>query len=152
MVPDVPGLRFQAVHSLDVGDAYRRAVVGDARGPFNLAADPVLDPAVLAAMLHARRVRIPAGALRAAAAVTFALHLQPSEPGWVDMALQIPLLDCGRARRELGWAPTRSATDTLAELMDGMRSGSDLDTPPLARGTGGPARIRELLKGVGARQ
>lgn len=152
VVPDVPGLRFQAVHSLDVGDAYRRAIVGDARGPFNLAADPVLDPAVLAAMLHARRVQIPAGALRAAAAVTFALHLQPSEPGWVDMALQSPLLDCGRARRELGWAPKRSATDTLAELMDGMRSGSDLDTPPLARGTGGPARIRELLKGVGARQ
>lgn len=39
-VPDVPGLRFQAVHSLDVGDAYRRAVLKDIRGPFNLAAEP----------------------------------------------------------------------------------------------------------------
>jgi UDP-glucose 4-epimerase len=151
VVPDLPALRFQAVHSLDVGDAYRRAVLSDARGPFNLAADPVLDPAQLAAMLHARTVRIPAGLLRGAAAATFALHLQPSEPGWVDMALAVPLLDSSRARRELGWQPQHSATDALAELMDGMRSGSDLDTPPLARGAGGPARIRELLSGVGAR-
>ena len=37
VVPDIPGLRFQAVHSLDVGDAYRLAVVGDARGAFNVA-------------------------------------------------------------------------------------------------------------------
>ena len=35
-VPDTPRLRFQAVHSLDVGDAY----LSDARGAFNLAADP----------------------------------------------------------------------------------------------------------------
>ena len=31
IVPDTPRLRFQAVHSLDVGDAYRLAVVDDAR-------------------------------------------------------------------------------------------------------------------------
>jgi nucleoside-diphosphate-sugar epimerase len=111
-----------------------RAILSDVRGAFNLAAEPVLDPAELGAMLHARPVRIPARALRAAAAITFALHLQPSEPGWVDMALAVPLLDAGRARRELGWEPRRSATDALAELMEGMRSGSDLDTPPLARG------------------
>jgi UDP-glucose 4-epimerase len=151
VVPDIPRLRFQAVHSLDAGDAYRRAVLSDARGAFNLAADPVLDPAELAAMLHAKRVRIPARALRAAAAVTFALHLQPTEPGWVDMALAVPLLDSGRARRELGWEPRRSATAALAELMEGMRSGSDLDTPPLARGAGGPGRIREFLGGLGAK-
>jgi len=44
VVPDTPRLRFQAVHTLDVADAYRRAIVGQARGPFNLAAEPVLDP------------------------------------------------------------------------------------------------------------
>ena len=42
VVPDVPGVRIQAVHADDVGDAYRRAVVGNVRGAFNLAADPVL--------------------------------------------------------------------------------------------------------------
>jgi UDP-glucose 4-epimerase len=134
VVPDVPGLRFQAVHSLDAGDAYRRAILSDARGAFNLAAEPVLDPAELGAMLHARPIRVPARALRAAAALTFSLHLQPSEPGWIDMALGVPLLDTARARRELGWEPRLSSTDALSELMEGMRSGSDLDTPPLKAG------------------
>ena len=55
VVPDVPRLRFQAVHSLDVGEAYRLAVVGDARGAFNVAAEPVIDPEVLGELLGARR-------------------------------------------------------------------------------------------------
>jgi len=32
-----------------------------------------------------------------------------------------------------------------------MRIGAGLDTPPLAPGAGGPARVRELATGVGAR-
>jgi UDP-glucose 4-epimerase len=35
IVPDVSRLRFQAVHSLDVGDAFRRALFSDTRGAFN---------------------------------------------------------------------------------------------------------------------
>lgn len=151
LVPDVSRLRFQTVHSLDVGDAYRRALLSDVRGPFNLAADPPIGPAELSELLEARRLRMPAGALRAAAAVTFALHLQPSEPGWVDMALAVPLLDSARARRELGWQPTHTGTAALSELIDAMRRGIDYQTPPLARTTSGPGRVRELLTGLGVR-
>src|SRR5204862_8128367 len=57
-VPDHPRFRFQAVHSLDVGDAYRRAIRSDARGAFNVAADPVLDGRELARLLRARPVRV----------------------------------------------------------------------------------------------
>ena len=151
VVPDDPRLVFQAVHSLDVGDAYRAAVVGEARGAFNVAADPVLDPAELAGALGARRLRIPGGALRAAAAISWRLRLQPSEPGWVDMALQVPVMDCGRARDELGWRPRRTSVDALRELVDGIRDSAGIDTPPLATHTGGRFRIRELLTGVGSR-
>ncbi len=43
VVPDIPGLVFQAVHSLDVGDAYLRASTSEsASGAFNIAAEPVL--------------------------------------------------------------------------------------------------------------
>jgi UDP-glucose 4-epimerase len=150
-VPDVPRLRFQAVHSLDVGDAYRRALLSEARGPFNLAADPPIGPRELAEVLKARRLALPAGLLRGAAAVTYGLRLQPTEPGWVDMALAVPLIDSSRARGELGWSPRRSSTSTLAELLAGMRQGADGATPPLARGTSGPLRIREVLTGVGRR-
>jgi len=150
-VPDTPRLRFQAVHSLDVGDAYRRALVSDTRGAFNLAADPPIGPEELAQILHARPIKVPPQVLRGGAAVSFALRLQPSEPGWVDMALAVPLMDSTRARTELGWQPQRSGTDALAELIEAMREGNDYATPPLAGVTSGPARVRELLTGLGRR-
>src|SRR5207302_1185031 len=112
-VPDTAGLRFQAVHSLDVGQAFRRALLSDVSGPFNLAADPPLGPPELGALLNARRLRVPPAALRAGAALTYALRLQPAEPGWVDMGLSVPLIDPGRAARELGWTPLRGAAETL---------------------------------------
>src|SRR5205807_1237182 len=62
-VPDTAGLRFQAVHSLDVGQAFRRALLSDVSGPFNLAADPPLGPPELGALLNARRLRVPPAAL-----------------------------------------------------------------------------------------
>jgi UDP-glucose 4-epimerase len=152
LVPDVERLRFQAVHSLDVGDAYRLAITNSAaRGAYNLAADPVIGPAELADLLDARRIRVAPAVLRGIAAATYALRLQPSEPGWLDMALAVPLMDSGRARRELGWSPRHGSMEALRDLLEGMRTGADAPTPPLARQTTGPARVRELLTGVGGR-
>lgn len=150
-VPDIDDLRFQAVHSLDVGEAFRLAVVGDARGAFNIAADPVLDPVELGEMLGARPVRIPAGALRAAAALSWRLRLQPSPPGWLDMALKVPLMSTVRAREQLGWEPRYSSTEALGELLDGIRDGAGMETPPLDAAASGPLRVREFKTGVGAR-
>ena len=149
--PDVPGLRFQAVHADDVADAYRRAVLSDVNGPFNVAADPVIGAAELSRLLDARSVRIPARIVRGAAAATFALRLQPAEPGWVDMALGVPLMSVDRARAELGWSPRHSSTEAIEELTAGLRESAQDQTAPLARATSGPARVRELLTGVGKR-
>lgn len=151
LVPEDPRLVFQAVHSFDVGEAYRLAVVSDARGAFNVAADPVLDPGELARALGARAVKVPGRVLRAGAAATFHLRLQPSEPGWVDMALNVPVMDTTRAREELRWRPQHTSVEALRELVDGIRDSAGIDTPPLAPTTGGPLRIREFLTGVGAR-
>jgi len=152
VVPDHPRLVFQAVHSYDVGEAYRLAVANDdARGPYNVAADPVLDPDELARALGARKVRVPAALLRGGAALSYLLRLQPSEPGWVDMAFAVPVMDTTRARTELGWRPERSSTEALLELLEGMRDGAGLDTPPLEPGGAGPLRAREFASGVGAR-
>lgn len=151
VVPAVERLRFQAVHSLDVGDAYRRALLADVRGAFNLAAEPAIGPRELAEVLRAVPVPLPQGALRGAAALTYALRLQPTEPGWVDMALGVPLIDSRRAGIELGWSPRFTSLEALRELLDAMRNGDDYDTPPLSRATSGPLRVRELLTGVGQR-
>ncbi|HYI80652.1 MAG TPA: NAD-dependent epimerase/dehydratase family protein [Thermoleophilaceae bacterium] len=151
LVPDVDRLVFQAVHSSDVGEAYRLAATGDARGPFNIAAEPVLDPRRLGAVLGAKPVPFRGEVLRALADVSWRLHLQPTEPGWVDMARAVPVMDTARARRELGWEPTRGADEALLELLDGIREGAEFPTPPLARATGGPLRVKELVTGIGSR-
>src|SRR5215213_5755210 len=145
VVPAHPRLIFQAVHSHDVGQAYQLALVReDARGPFNIAAEPVLDPQELGRVLGARPVRVPGGLLRGGAALSYRLRLQPSEPGWVDMGLGVPVMDVSRARSQLGWSPQRSASDALLDLIEGIREGAGLDTPPLEPGGAGPMRAREF--------
>jgi UDP-glucose 4-epimerase len=151
LVPSHPRLRVQGVHSLDVGEAYRLALMTDARGAFNIAAEPILDGPALARALGARTVRVPPRLLRALAAATWRLHLQPTPPGWVDLATSVPLLDTSRAREELGWTPTRDAVDALLEVIVGFRENAGADTPPLAPETGGPLRLGELATGVGGR-
>jgi len=151
LVPDVPGLRFQAVHSLDVGEAYRLATVEEVHGPFNIAAEPVLDSRALGRILGARPVPVPAGVLRGAAGVTWRLRLQPTPAGWVDLGLNVPLLDVSRARDELGWVPRRSAEEAVLELVAGLRESAGIETPPLSPRSGGPARAREVTTGVGGR-
>lgn len=153
VVPRTPRLRFQAVHTDDVADAYRRVISErDVRGAFNVAADPVLDADELARLLGARAVPVPAAALRVGADLSWRLRLQPTPVGWVDMALNVPIMDTGRARRELGWEPARSSGDALLELLDGMRRGDGASLPPLDPHRSGRFRKDEVVTtGVGAR-
>ena len=131
-VPDMPHLRFQVTHTDDVADAYRRAIVGDARGAFNVAAEPVLDPDRLADLLGARTVRVPEQLARSVVAATWRARLQPTPEGWLDMGLRTPLMDTTRARTELGWHETTDAGTALLELLAGFHEGAGLPTPPLA--------------------
>ena len=131
LFPNARGLRFQVAHSLDAGEAFARAAVHQARGAFNVAADPVLDGTALARILGARPVPVPRLLLRTAAAATWKLHLQPTDPGWVDLVLGVPLMDTGRIRRELGWQPRYDAADAVSEILDGFRDGAGMQTAPL---------------------
>jgi UDP-glucose 4-epimerase len=148
LVPHVPGAVVQVVHSDDVAEAYRLAVTGDARGAFNIAADPELDGRGLAAVLGARPVTISADLARAAASLTWRARLQPTSPDWLDLALGGPLLDSRRARDELAWEPRRTPEDTVRELFAGLAAQASGPTPPLRHG----GRLDELAKGVGARE
>jgi UDP-glucose 4-epimerase len=152
-VPDIPNLRGQIIHSYDVGEAFRLAIVNDeARGAFNLAAEPVLDPEELGRIVGARPVPLSAQVARAGVRLSWQLRLQPVSEGWLDMALSIPVMDTTRAREVLGWSPERSADEALLDLLEGLRTGAGLDTPPLSPKTSGPFRIREILTGVGGRE
>jgi nucleoside-diphosphate-sugar epimerase len=132
VVPDIPNLRFQATHSSDVADAFRRAIVSeDARGAYNVAAEPVLDPAELGRIFGARPIRVPAGLVRGAIAASWRLRLQPTPEGWLDMGLQTPLMDASRVRDELGWEPRLSSDQALLDVVGGLHDGAGLPTPPL---------------------
>jgi UDP-glucose 4-epimerase len=152
VLPDVPGLRAQAVHADDVARAYLEAVARDVRGAFNLAAEPVLDAATVADALGARTVRISPRVLRRLTALSWRLHAQPSPPGWLDLGRGVPLMSCDRARLELGWEPQVSSLEALLELLDGIRAGAGGPTPPLDADAGGAVRMREVLSGIGARE
>ena len=150
VVPDLQRLRFQAVHTEDLAEAYRLAIVREeASGAYNVAAEPVLDPRQLGRELGAARLPFHGGLLRALAGLSYRLRLQPTEPGWLDLALGVPIMDTSRIERELGWEPRRTAIEAFQELFDGMREGAGYDTPPLDPQTSGPLRVRELLTGVG---
>ncbi|MGK5629988.1 NAD-dependent epimerase/dehydratase family protein [Streptomyces sp. URMC 123] len=131
--PDLPGLRFQALHTADAAEAYRLAVVRPVRGAFNLAADPVLDTRAVAEALGARPVRVPGGAVRSALAAAWWLRLVPASPQLYDLVRRLPLMDAGRAARELGWHPRRTSKEAVGGFLRGLAEGTDLPTPPLAR-------------------
>jgi UDP-glucose 4-epimerase len=151
IVPDLPGLRLQALHSRDAGQAFRLAVVRPVRGAFNIAADPVLDARTLGELLGARPVKAPVWPVRAAVAAAWKLHLVPASPTLLDLALSLPLMDVTRARTELGWTPTLTSLDAIREFLDGLRAGSGMNTPPLEADAGGRFREKELATGVGQR-
>ncbi|MDX6610582.1 MAG: UDP-glucose 4-epimerase [Solirubrobacterales bacterium] len=150
-IPRLPGLCFQAVHTSDVGRAYALAAIRDVSGAFNLAANPPLGIEDLAATLDARTFPLPVSVARRLADLTWRLHLQPTPAGWLDMAMDVPLMSSERAEQELGWQPQVSAIEALAELIGGLRNGNGKPTPPLeSSGPGG--RFDELRTGVGGRQ
>lgn len=151
VVPDLPGLRFQALHTLDAAEAYRLAVVRPVRGAFNVAADPVVDAGTLGELLGARPVRLPAGAVRAGLAAAWRLHLVPASPMLFDLARSLPVMDTTRARTELEWSPRHSSLDALRAFLEGLRQGAGADTPPLRSKAGGRLRQREIATGVGQR-
>jgi len=141
LVPEM-GIRVQLMHTRDHAEAYRRVLLSDLRGPLNIASDPPLDARRIAAALDARVVRVPARLARLAVDGAWRARLQPTPVGWFDMARSVPILDWGRAQRELGWSPLRAPEDVLREVLAGVREGRRRPTPPL-RGAVGDEALAE---------
>lgn len=136
LVPVLPfpaGLRFQAIHAGDVATAFLRALHDqDARGAYNLAAEPVIDGRRLAALLGARLLPMPPRVVRKALAVGWHARAIAAEPALFDLAMQLPVMRTDRARRELGWEPEVDSVAALAEGLEGMRLGASGPTAALA--------------------
>ncbi|MFD2795025.1 NAD-dependent epimerase/dehydratase family protein [Promicromonospora vindobonensis] len=139
-LPLPAGLRLQAAHADDVADAYRRVVVERASGAFNVAADDLLHGEDLARIAgHGRLVEVPPAVVRTALAAAYDSRLVRADPGWLDMAMAVPVLDTTRIKEELGWAPRRTAAEAVEDLLGGMAVGQGLRSAPLRPATPRPA-------------
>lgn len=148
VVPKTDRLAVQVVHASDMARAYVLACTKPVTGAFNIATEPVLDPPTLAALLGARQVPVPAALLRGVVELTWRLHLQPTDPGWVDIGRQTPLLDTTRARTVLGWKPEKDAGEALLETVRAMGAGQGGGTPVLRPRAGFPARALEVVRAL----
>ena len=137
LVPRLPVLPLDRhlciplIHADDVAAAIVLAIGRRAAGPFNLAGEPPMKRDDVAAVLGARAVHVPAGLLGALVDLTWRARLQHIDRGWLDLAFTVPLLDCSRARTELGWVPKWTAKEALADLLDGVADNIHTDSPPL---------------------
>jgi UDP-glucose 4-epimerase len=149
LLPYPRGLRTQAVHADDVGEAYRLAATRPVHGAFNVAAAPVLDAATIGRTLKASVLAVPPRAVRSGAWASWKLRLQPTSPGWLDMGMQTPIMDVARAKRDLGWQQRFSSEQAVLDLLHGLHERDGMPTPPLQPTAGGLLRWRELASGVG---
>jgi UDP-glucose 4-epimerase len=128
-------LRIPMVHADDVAAAVEQVLVRRAGGAFNLAADPALTTERIAAVLGARPLHVPSQLVRVAVSSAWHLRLQQVDPGWIDLAFALPLIDSAKARTVLDWQPTTDAVTVLQETVDGMRTTSADASPVLRRRT-----------------
>ncbi|QNN54863.1 NAD-dependent epimerase/dehydratase family protein [Nocardioides mesophilus] len=150
LLPVLPldrGLRVPMVHADDVAQFVDLALDARAHGAFNLAAEPDVTAADIAAVLGARLVHVPAAALRVLVAATWHARVQQVDPGWLDLGFAVPLLNTTRARSELGWKPETDALSVLDETVTGMRTAAADSTPVLRPRTVAGQLVRMVRSG-----
>jgi UDP-glucose 4-epimerase len=133
------------VHAGDVAAAVVTALHRRATGPFNLGTATPLTPDIIASVLRARVVHVPWKVLRATVSLGWNLRLERLDPGWIDLAFSVPLIDSSRARTELGWEPVVDTRTAFREMILGMRSAMSTGSQSLRRRSVA-GEIREALE------
>jgi nucleoside-diphosphate-sugar epimerase len=130
VLPIPTGVRSQVVHAADLAEAFWLTVEKRTGGAFNVASEPVVGPAEFAAAMESRTVPFRAAALRAILSAAWRLRLVPVDPGWLDIALGVPIMSTRRARDVLGWVPRIDARDALREALEAVSEKRGLSGSP----------------------
>jgi UDP-glucose 4-epimerase len=137
-------LSIPVVHSDDLADAIVRVIQRRAAGAFNFAGEPPLTRDDIASALGARPVQLPAKVLSTLAGIGWRTRLQALDPGWIDLAFSVPLLDTTRARTELAWSPAIDTRAALSMTLDAMKNRQGMHSPVL-RARSGLDQLRKLI-------
>jgi UDP-glucose 4-epimerase len=124
-------IAIQFVHTDDVADALARILTNRVGGAFNLAAEPMIDRDNFRQTFGAVGPALPVRPLRALADLTWRAHLQPTDAGWLDLGLSVPLMRTDRAQSELGWKPAHSTADFLPAFVEALARGAGSEGPLL---------------------
>ncbi|HEX3594405.1 MAG TPA: NAD-dependent epimerase/dehydratase family protein [Polyangiaceae bacterium] len=105
---------LQVVHVRDVAEALRLAVLGNARGAFN----------VVPRVARANEDRGASNVVATAASLAVKLRLSRVDQSLLDLAARAPLLDGGRAERVLGFGASYTTEQVIVETLSGPRHGA----------------------------
>ena len=128
LLPWPRDLVLQLVHADDVAAAIALVLEARAGGGFNVAAEPVVDRAEYRRIVGGVGPALPPRLLRTVVTATWKAHVQPTDPGWLDLGMSVPLLDTARLR-SMGWEPQHRADDIFTSFIGALAAG---------RGTTGP--------------
>jgi nucleoside-diphosphate-sugar epimerase len=144
LLPWPAALTVQFVHAEDVANAVAAVIEAREAGAFNVASDPAVDRAEFRRIFGGVGPALPPRLLRILADVSWRARLQPTGPGWIDLAIALPLLDCSRIQA-LGWRPKHSGLETLEAFVAALRRREGGPGPLLFRRKAG-----QLLRGHGS--
>jgi UDP-glucose 4-epimerase len=114
--PD-PGTPMQLIHHDDVAAAIALTASTSApAGIYNIAGDGEVSLSDVATALGARPVRVPAVTATIASAVIARLPFLPSSTEWLHATRTSVVMDIGKAKSVLGWAPRYTAAETLQAM------------------------------------
>jgi nucleoside-diphosphate-sugar epimerase len=115
--PD-PGTPVQLVHHDDVAAAIALAATTTTAPPgaYNIAGDGSIRVSDLVSALGGRPFRVPHVAATAASALIAKLPFVPSPLEWLHVGRTSVVMDISKAKIQLGWQPTYTSAETLADL------------------------------------
>jgi nucleoside-diphosphate-sugar epimerase len=117
--------RYQFVYAPDLADACVRAVEVPGPGTYNVGSDhvktlrEVYEHVIAGAGTGARVASLPRAPTVAAMRLASALHLSPLGPYHWRMIAEDFMFDTSRIKAELGWSPTLTNEEMLAEAYKG---------------------------------
>jgi UDP-glucose 4-epimerase len=121
--PD-PGTPMQLIHHDDVAAAIALTASTSApAGVYNIAGDGEVSLSDVATALGARPVRVPAVTATIASAVIARLPFLPSSTEWLHTTRTSVVMDIGKAKSVLGWAPRYTAAETLQAMASSVAQG-----------------------------
>lgn len=121
---------LQFVHANDVARAFVTVLEARASGAFNVVTDPVIDRQAWQRCFGGVAPAVTPALLRQLASLSWRAHLQPVDPGWIDLAANVPVLSSARIRA-VGWRPAHFADEVLLEFVRGLSHRSGTGSPAL---------------------